>query len=48
MTVTYTMAVKVDTEMIQEASTVTCGTIIDVITNTNLSIVIENEDDSDP
>jgi len=47
MTATYTMVVKVDTEIIQETSTVTYGIITDVITNTNLSIIIENEDDSD-
>jgi len=47
MTATYTMVVKVDTEIIQEASTVTYGIITDVITNTNLSIITENEDDSD-
>ena len=47
MTATYTMVVKVDTEIIQEASTVTYGIITDVITNTNLSIIIKNEDDSD-
>jgi len=47
MTATYTVVVKVDTEIIQEASTVTYGIITDVFTNTNLSIIIENEDDSD-
>ena len=47
MTATYTMVVKVDTEIIQEASTVTYGIITDAITNTNLSIITENEDDSD-
>jgi hypothetical protein len=47
MTATYTVVVKVDTEIIQEASTVTYGIITDVITNINLCIIIKNEDDSD-
>lgn len=41
------MVVKVDTKIIQEASTVTYGIITDIITNATLSIIIENEDDSD-
>jgi hypothetical protein len=38
MTATYTIVVKVDTEIIQETSTVTYGIITDVITNTNLRL----------
>jgi hypothetical protein len=44
MTATYTVVVKVDTEIIQEASAVAYSIIKDVITNTNLSIIIENGD----
>jgi hypothetical protein len=41
------MVVKVDTQIVQEASTVTFGILKEVITNTNLSIIIENDDDGD-
>lgn len=42
ITATYTVVVKVDTQIVQEASTVTFGIIKEVNTNTNLSIIIEN------
>jgi hypothetical protein len=41
------MVVKVDTQIVQEASTVTFGILKEVITNTNISIIIENDDDGD-
>lgn len=47
MNATYTVVVKVDTQIFQEASTGTFGILTKVITNKNLSIILENEDEND-
>lgn len=47
MNATYTVVVKVDIQIFQEASTDTFGILTKVITNKNLSIILENEDEND-
>lgn len=47
MTATYTMLVKVETRSVQEASRVTFCIFTEVITNTNFSIMLGNEDERD-